>query len=130
MGLVSFVTAVWRVGRLERCEVAATRLELALEPLHVLLVRVRLGYPGRLLEPLHTQCTPEKNAQPEGTMECNRLYYAARACESRRAYSARCVRLDSAPHAALCDSLKLDTSRYLTHYSSSITQHSSAHRPA
>ena len=48
-------------------------------------------------------------------MECNRLYYAARACESRRAYSARCVRLDSAPHAALCDSLKLDTSRYLVH---------------
>ena len=50
-------------------------------------------------------------------MECNCLYYAARACESRRAYSARCVRLDSAPHAALCDSLKLDTSRYLVHNS-------------
>lgn len=30
VGLVSFVTTVGRVGRLERCEVAATRLELAL----------------------------------------------------------------------------------------------------
>ena len=44
-------------------------------------------------------------------------FYAARACESRRAYSARCVRLVSAPHAALCDSLKLDTSRYLVRQS-------------
>ena len=70
-----------------------------------------LRCPGRLLEPLHTP----------GKVRNRRALLSAiasttqRACESRRAYSARCVRLVSAPHAALCDSLKLDTSRYLVH---------------
>ena len=71
----------------------------------------------------------QSRAQPRALLiATGSTFYAARACESRRAYSARCVRLVSAPHALLCDSLKLDTSRYLTHYSSSITQCSSSTR--